>query len=107
MTKLHLTDRFQGCLSPPPPIFNAVFGTYLGLTWDLLLMYKVWLYPDAIPKSSRSREQRQKFTLWLCRGKDDSTIGHGIPYSNLFQIFAMIFVEISSISDAIHLKIVF
>ena len=79
MTKLHLTDRFQGCLSPPPPIFNAVFGTYLGLTWDLLLMYKVWLYPDAIPKSSRSREQRQKFTLWLCRGKDDSTMGHGIP----------------------------
>lgn len=41
---------FQGCLSPPPPIFNAVFGTYLGLTAYVQSMVISRYHPEVIPK---------------------------------------------------------
>lgn len=52
------------------------------ISWDLLRTHLGLIackHPEAIPKASRSREQRLKFTLRLCRGEDGSTKGQGIP----------------------------
>lgn len=41
---------FQGCLSHPPPIFNAVIGTYLGLTAYVQRMVMFQSHPEAESK---------------------------------------------------------
>ena len=63
---------------------------FIGVTWEFLYkseramicdivtdenggyhMIIDYYNPEHIPTASRSREQRQKFALWLCRGKND------------------------------------